>query len=318
MGTCRGGRRVQRAVRRSALRQLRLRGPDRAQRLLPVGSQPGRVPDLVATPARRRRAAGQRAPDADGRAVRPPGPRLGRRARHPGDRLQARGTQARDRRGVPGHPPGGPRGVPDPGGARGGPGLGGHPLDRRGAVQPGQEAGLRQPLLLPHPGPGVGTHDDQDVRASTVRGAGHPQRPRVRRRRGPGGRHRLRQGGQLLHPHRRPRRPGPDRRHLVAARDDRAPGPGLRPVDLHRLPVLRAGPGRAATLRVRLRLLGLSGRVQPQPAVHHRRPDGPGVRPDRRPHPVPAGRADPADPVRRQATPRPQRHPRPVTRSSPP
>ena len=38
---------------------------------------------------------------------------------------------------------------------------------------------------------------------------------------------RVRQGGQLLHPHRRPRRPGPDRRHLVAARDDRAPGPGL-------------------------------------------------------------------------------------------
>ena len=73
-----------------------------------------------------------------------------------------------------------------------------------------------------------------------------------------------------------------------------------------------------AALRVRLRLLGLSGRVQPQPAVHHRRPDGPGVRPGRRPHPVPAGRADPADPVRRQATPRPQRHPRPVAASSPP
>ena len=68
-----------------------------------------------------------------------------------------------------------------------------------------------------------------------------------------------------------------------------------------------------APLRVRLRLLGLPGRVQPQPAVHHRRPDGPRVRPDRRPHPLPAGRADPADPVRRQTTPRPQRHPRPVT-----
>ena len=37
------------------------------------------------------------------------------------------------------------------------------------------------------------------------------------------------------------------------------------------------------------------------------------VRPDRRPHPLPAGRADPAHPVRRQTTPRPQRHPRPVT-----
>ena len=29
--------------------------------------------------------------------------------------------------------------------------------------------------------------------------------------------------------------------------------------------------------------IGLSGRVQPQPHVHHRRPDGPRVRPDRRP-----------------------------------
>ena len=192
-----------------------------------LGYQPGRVPDLVATAARRRRAAGQRAPDADGRPVRPPGPGLGRRARHPGDRLQARGTQAPDRRGVPRQPTGGPRGVPDPGGPRDRPGLGGHPLGRWGAVQPGQETGLRQPLLLPHPGPGVGTHDDQDVRASAVRGAGHPQRPRVRRRRRPGGRDPVRQGGQLLHPHRRPRRPGSDRRHLVAARDDRAPDPGL-------------------------------------------------------------------------------------------
>src|SRR4051812_46819555 len=89
MGTCRDGRRVQRAVRRSALRQLRLRGPDRAQRLPHAVLPAGRVPDLVATPARRRRAAGQRAPDADGRPVRPPGPGLGRRARHPGHRLQA-------------------------------------------------------------------------------------------------------------------------------------------------------------------------------------------------------------------------------------
>src|SRR6476619_7240622 len=72
-------------------------------------------------------------------------------------------------------------------------------------------------------------------------GAGHPQRARVRRRRGPGRQPRLCQGGQLLHPHRRPRRPGSDRRHLVAARDDRATGPGHRPVDLHRLPMLRAG-----------------------------------------------------------------------------
>ena len=44
---------------------------------------------------------------------------------------------------------------------------------------------------------------------------------------GPGDRCPVRQGGQLLHPPRRPRRPGSDRRHLVAARDDRAPDPGL-------------------------------------------------------------------------------------------
>ena len=36
------------------------------------------------------------------------------------------------------------------------------------------KTGLRQPLLLPHPGPAVGTHDDQDVRAPAVRGADHP------------------------------------------------------------------------------------------------------------------------------------------------
>src|SRR6476620_11042991 len=83
----------------------------------------------------------------------------------------------------------------------------------------------------------------------------------VRRRRGPRGRHRLRARGQLLHPHRRPRWPGPDRRHLVAAHDDRAPGPGVGSVDLHRVPVLRARPRRAAAQRVRLRLLGLPGRV---------------------------------------------------------
>ena len=55
---------------------------------------------------------------------------------------------------------------------------------------------------------------------------------------------------------------------------DRAPEPGHRPVDLHRVPVLRAGHRRAGAQRVRLRLLGLPGRVQPQPAVRLRRGDG--------------------------------------------
>ena len=52
---------------------------------------------------------------------------------------------------------------------------------------------------------------------------------------------------------------------------DRAPEPGHRPLDLHRVPVLRAGPRRAGAQRLPLRLLGLPGRVQPQPDVRHRR-----------------------------------------------
>ena len=47
--------------------------------------------------------------------------------------------------------------------------------------------------------------------------------------------------GQLLYRSRRCRRPGSGRRHLVAGRDGRAPEPGLRPVDLFGVPVLRAG-----------------------------------------------------------------------------
>ena len=50
------------------------------------------------------------------------------------------------------------------------------------------------------------------------------------------------------------------------------------------LELLRAGPQ-----RLRLRLLHLPGRVQPQPAVRLRRADAGAVRPDTRPDPVPAG-----------------------------
>ena len=57
--------------------------------------------------------------------------------------------------------------------------------------------------------------------------------------------------------------PGPDRRHLVAGCGCRAPGPGHRPVDLHRLPDLRLGPGRSAADLLHLRLLGLPGRILP-------------------------------------------------------
>src|SRR5664279_3897292 len=45
-------------------------------------------------------AWGQRAPDAVGRPVRPPGTGIGGRARHTGDRLPGRRTQAPHRRGA--------------------------------------------------------------------------------------------------------------------------------------------------------------------------------------------------------------------------
>ena len=140
---------------------------------------------MAALARRRRRDAGQRAPDAAGRAVRPPGPGLGRGARHPGDRLQGRGAQAPDRRGLPARAHGRGGRVPDPGGAGAGDGVEGQPHRRRGDPQPGEDAAVRQPLLVPHHGPDLGAPDDQDERAPAVRRAGDPQRPRVRRLRRP-------------------------------------------------------------------------------------------------------------------------------------
>ena len=72
--------------------------------------------------------------------------------------------------------------------------------------------------------------------------------------------------------------------------DYRAPEPGLRPVDLHRLPVFRSGQRRGAAQRVRLRLLRLPGRVQPEPAVRRRCQMDRTVRHRGRPHPLPAER----------------------------
>ena len=166
-----------------------------------------------------------------------------------------------------------------------------------------EEVRVRQPLLVPHHGSAVGACDDQDVRAPAVRRADHPQRPRVRGLSGAGCRDRFHQGRQLLHRGRRPRTPGPDRRCLVAARDYRAAEPGLQPVDLHRVPVLRPGHRRAAAQRIRLRLLRLSGRVQPQPALRRRQEDAASVRHRGRPHPFPAGRAQAPHHVRREARP---------------
>ena len=117
------------------------------------------------------------------------------------------------------------------------------------------------------PGPPGG----EDVRAPAVRRAGHPERPRVRRVPGSGGWDRLCQGGELLYLDHGSARPGPDRRDLVAGCGYRAAGPGLRPVDLHRVLLLLAGPGRPAGQRVPVRLLGLPGRVQPEPDLRLRR-----------------------------------------------
>src|SRR5262249_32135178 len=74
--------------------------------------------------------------------------------------------------------------------------------------------------------------------------------------------------------------------------------PDLRPVDLLGLPVLRPGPRWAGAQRVPLWLLGLPGRIQPQPAVRLRRHDGGAVRAGLRPDPLPARHPGAAQAVR--------------------
>ena len=60
------------------------------------------------------------------------------------------------------------------------------------------------------------------------------------------------------------------------SRDYRAPEPGLQPVDLHRVPVLRSGQWTRGAQRVPLRLLGLPGRSTPGTCLF-----GDGLRMDR-------------------------------------
>jgi hypothetical protein len=123
---------------------------------------------------------------------------------------------------------------------------------------------------------------------------------------------RLHEGGQLLYCNRGSAGPCPGRRCLVAACGHRAPGPGMRAVDLHRLPVLRPGHQRAAAQRVPLRLLGLPGRIQPQPAVPIGQADGRPVQPGAGPHPVPAGHPGTADHLRAEDPAAPQPGSRPA------
>ncbi len=144
--------------------------------------------------------------------------------------------------------------VLDPGGEGAGQRWGGQPVGGRGAAEPGQEAGVRQSLQLPHHGhPGLGVPGHQDVRAPAVPRAGHPQRA-------------------LRHAACPPRRPAgtgftkegncftrlADSRRLAQVADTllagcgyRAPGPGMRAVDYPLgVLVLRPGHCRAAGQRV--------------------------------------------------------------------
>ena len=141
---------------------------------------------------------------------------------------------------VPGRASGGHGRVPDPRGPGAGDGVEGQPVRGGSDPSPGEDEAVRQPLLVSRHGPDVGACDDQDQRPPAVRRSGDPQRPRVRRLRRAESPPRLRQGGELLHSGQRTRALGSDRRHLLPTGDDRAPEPGHRPVDLHRVPVLRA------------------------------------------------------------------------------
>src|SRR5207244_3040439 len=84
-----------------------------ANSLLVPGPEAWGVPGLVAALAsRQRRAARQGAPDADGRALRPPGAGIRHGEGNPGDRLHSRGAQAPHRGGVPPGACGRPGSVP--------------------------------------------------------------------------------------------------------------------------------------------------------------------------------------------------------------
>lgn len=110
------------------------------------------------------------------------------------------------------------------------------------------------------------------------------------------------EAGQLLHGAIQRPGPGPCRRDLELSRElCRAPGPGSGALDLLGGAVLRAGRGRPGADGVPLPLLALPGRVQPQPALHERTADGPGLQHPDRPGPGPAGLAHREDPLRAPA-----------------
>jgi len=79
--------------------------------------------------------------------------------------------------------------------------------------------------------PRLGACDDQDERASAFRRAGDSQWARICGSPGAKGGNRIYQTGELLHGRERRNGVGEGRRHLVSARDRRAPAPTLRALD---------------------------------------------------------------------------------------
>ena len=101
---------------------------------------------------------------------------------------------------------------------------------------------------------------------------------------------------------------GLDRRCLVAGCGCRAAGSGLPTLDLHRVPVFRARSRRATPQRIRLRVRGLSARVQSQPDLRRRREDAAALRHRGGSDPLPAGRAQDPHRLRHRAAAPPHPH----------
>ena len=138
-------------------------------------------------------------------------------------------TQAPHRRGVPGHSRGRHRGVLGAGGQGAGAGVEGEALAEDGPRSSTSRGEANTSTTIRFTSSTrLGARHDQDVGASAVRRADHPQRPRVRGPPGRDGGDSIQQGRQLLHRGRRPRGPGSDRRCLVAACGCRAAEPGLQ------------------------------------------------------------------------------------------
>ena len=231
-----------------------------------------------------------------------PGPGLGSGQRRAGHRLPTGERKHRIAEDYLAEPRVGARAVPDPRGEGAGPGLGCRPRAAGHHPQPAQEAGIRQPLLVPHHGSRVGPRDDQDVRPPAVRRQvilnGHEYVACAAQAAGSASPRRA-----TASPGSATRGPGSGRRHLVRARDYRAPEPGHATAGSTPPACASGWTSTSSADRLPLRLLGLPGRVQPQPDLRLGGGDGPRLRRRRRPDPRAAGRAQAADPVRAETAP---------------